>query len=183
MMLRKIRKYASTIIKIIYCRINPVGYAKSLGVKIGDGVCFYSIKHDAFSTEPWLITIGNNVHITADVRFLTHDGGTLILKKEMPDPGFVITGNIVVGNDTYIGIRSIILPGVKIGNRCIIGCGSIVTKDIPDNSVAVGVPAKVIGTVDGYLDKIKDIMDDKNPRYYSNLDYMHSLNPKRKIKK
>ena len=47
------------------------------------------------------------------------------------------------------------MPGVRIGNNCIIGTGAIVTRDIPDNSVAVGVPARVIKTADEYLDKIK----------------------------
>lgn len=49
----------------------------------------------------------------------------------------------------------IILPGVIIGNNVIIGAGAVVAKDIPDNSVAVGVPARVIKTADEYLEKIK----------------------------
>ncbi|MEF9917605.1 MAG: hypothetical protein RR746_09685, partial [Lachnospiraceae bacterium] len=68
----------------------------------------------------------------------------------------------------------------KIGNNCIIGCGAVVTKDIPDNSVVAGVPSKVLGTLDGYADKIKNIMDGNNPRFYSDLNYMHSLNPNKK---
>jgi len=48
-----------------------------------------------------------------------------------------------------------VLPNVKIGNKVIIGAGSIVTKDIPDNSVAVGNPARVIGTYDDYVEKSK----------------------------
>ena len=47
------------------------------------------------------------------------------------------------------------MPGVTIGNNCIVGTGSIVTKDIPDNSVAVGIPAKVIKSTNEYLEKIK----------------------------
>ncbi len=65
-------------------------------------------------------------------------------------------GPIEIGNNVFIGARSIILYNVKIGNNCIIGAGSIVTKDIPDNSVAVGVPAKVIGTFDSTLKKLED---------------------------
>jgi len=107
-----------------------------------------------FGTEPWLITIGNNVHITSGCTFVTHDGGTLILRKEVPDLEW--TAPISIGNDVYIGIRSIILPGVNIGNRVVIGAGSIVSKDIPNNSVAVGVPARVIKTVDEYLEQLKE---------------------------
>lgn len=48
-----------------------------------------------------------------------------------------------------------IMPGVNIGNKVVIGAGAIVSRDIPDNSVAVGVPAKVIKTADEYFEKIQ----------------------------
>jgi len=51
---------------------------------------------------------------------------------------------VVIGNDCWIGGSAVICPGVTIGNGCVIGSGAIVTKDIPDNSLAVGNPAKVI---------------------------------------
>ena len=70
-------------------------------------------------------------------------------------PDLEITKPITVGDNVYIGTNTIILPGVTIGNDVIIGAGAIVSKNIPDNSVAVGVPAKVIKTADEYLDKIK----------------------------
>ena len=107
----------------------------------------------AWSTEPWLITLGNNVHITNGVKFLTHDGGTLLYRKYVPD--LEITKPITVGNDVYIGNNVIILPGVNIGNNVVIGAGAVVSRDIPDNSVAVGVPARVIKTADEYLEKLK----------------------------
>ena len=56
----------------------------------------------------------------------------------------------------YIGVRSIILPGVHIGNNCIIAAGSVVSKDVPDNSVVGGVPARFIKTADEYLKGIKE---------------------------
>ena len=61
----------------------------------------------------------------------------------------------MVGNNVYIGNNVIILPGVTIGNNVVIGTGTVVSKDIPDNSVAVGVPARVIKTADEYLEKIE----------------------------
>lgn len=137
--------------KFILSKINPIGYAKRLGVNLGNNVRFYGMKPNMFSTEPWLITIGNNVDITADVTFVTHDGGTLVLRKEVPD--LELTAPITIGNDVYIGIKTIILPGTKIGNRCIVGAGSVVKGEFPDNSVIAGVPAKVIKTVDEYLEK------------------------------
>ena len=51
-----------------------------------------------------------------------------------------------IGNDCVIGVNSIIMPGVHIGNQVVIGSGAVVTKDIPDNSIAVGNPAKIIKT-------------------------------------
>jgi len=137
----------------ICAKLNPIGFARSIGVNLGDNVHFYGMPSGMFGTEPWLITIGNNVHITSGCTFVTHDGGTLILRKEIPDLEW--TAPITIGNDVYIGIRSIILPGVNIGNRVIIGAGSIVSKNIPDNSVAVGSPARVIKTVDEYLEQLK----------------------------
>ena len=137
----------------VHSKLNPLGYARSIGVCMGDNVHFYGMPSGMFGTEPWLITIGNNVHITSGVTFVTHDGGTLILRKEVPDLEW--TAPITIGNDVYIGIRTIVLPGVSIGNRCIIGAGSVVTKSIPDNSVAAGVPARVIKTTDEYLESMK----------------------------
>jgi acetyltransferase-like isoleucine patch superfamily enzyme len=137
----------------IHTKIDPVGYAKSIGVKVGENVHFYGMKPGMFSTEPWLISIGNDVHIAADCQFITHDGGTLILRDEVPDLEW--TAPISIGNNVYIGFRSIIMPGVHIGNRVIIGAGSLVHKNIPDNSVAVGVPVMVVKTVDNYLENMK----------------------------
>lgn len=130
-------------------RRDPCGFARSLGVKIGCGGQFYEISKDMFGSEPWLITIGNNVFITAGVQFLTHDGGTLPLRKEVPDLEW--TAPITIGNDVFIGHRSTILPGITIGDRCIIGACAVVTRSVPSNSVAAGNPAKVIKTTDEYL--------------------------------
>jgi acetyltransferase-like isoleucine patch superfamily enzyme len=137
----------------VRAKLSPNAYARSLGVKLGKNVHFYAMRPAMFSTEPWLITIGDNVYITAGCQFITHDGGTLILRKEVPD--LELTAPISIGNDVYIGLNATILPGVRIGNRVIIGAGSIVAKDIPDNSVAVGVPARVVKTVDEYLANAK----------------------------
>lgn len=149
----RIKNIIGYIKREIYAKANPLGYARSLGVKLGENVNFYGMSSGMFGTEPWLISIGNNVYITAGCSFVTHDGGTLILRKEVPDLEW--TAPISIGNDVYIGLRSLIMPGVKIGNRVIIGAGSIITKDIPDNSVAAGVPARVIKTVDEYLEIMK----------------------------
>ena len=136
----------------VYRKLYPVKYAQKVGVNfvIGKLYIYGSI---AWGSEPWIITLGENVHITDGVKFITHDGGTLLYRKQIPD--LEITKPIVVGNDVYIGNNVIILPGVTIGSNVVIGAGAVVTKDIPDNSVAVGVPARVIKTADEYLEKLK----------------------------
>lgn len=97
--------------------------------------------------------LDKHVYITDGVKFITHDGGTLLYRKQIPD--LEITKPITIGDNVYIGNDVIILPGVNIGNNVIIGAGAIVSRDIPDNSLAVGVPARVIKSADEYLEKIK----------------------------
>lgn len=146
------RNIISQIRRAYYKRFKPIEYAKRIGVNFHvGGVFLYG--NVSWSTEPWIITLGDNVHITDGVKFITHDGGTLLFRKYVPD--LEITKPIVVGDDVYIGNDVIIMPGVKIGSRVVIGAGAVVAKDIPDNSVAVGVPAKVIKTADEYLEKLK----------------------------
>lgn len=107
----------------------------------------------AWGSEPCLITLGYNVHITAGVKFITHDGGTLLFRDRVPD--LEITKPIVVGDNVYLDNNVILLPGVTIGNNVVIGAGAVVSRDIPDNSVAVGVLARVIKTTEEYFEKLK----------------------------
>ena len=127
-------------------------YARRIGVNVGDN--FHVYGDVVWSTEPWIITVGDNVHITDGVRFETHDGGTLLFRSEIPD--LEVTRPIVLGSNVYVGNCAIIMGGVTIGSNVVIGAGAVVTKDVPDNSVAVGVPAKVIETIDEYLEKLKE---------------------------
>lgn len=148
-----IAKIIKKFYNIVYANLNHEKYAKYIGVNIKGTVHIYGNPIDMFSTEPWCITLGDNVHITRDVLFVTHDGGTLLFRDRVPD--LEITKPIVVGNNVYIGVRSIIMPGVTIGNNVIIAAGAIVTKDVPDNSVVGGVPARFIKNADEYFEKIK----------------------------
>lgn len=125
------------------------------GMKIGSG-CFVD-KTAVVGGEPYLITVGNEVRITRDVKFITHDGGLWVPRRMgLCAPDANRFGRINIGNNVNIGWGAMILPGVTIGDNCVIGCGAVVTKDIPSGSVAVGVPARVIESVEEYVQKNKD---------------------------
>lgn len=103
----------------------------------------------------WLIEIGDNVTLAPRVHILAHDAST---KKQL---GYTKLGRVRIGNNVFIGASTIVLPNVKIGNKVIVGAGSVVSKDIPENSVAVGNPARVISTYDEYMAKNKKQMEEK----------------------
>ena len=124
------------------------------GLTVGEGVSLVGGgKSINFGSEPYLITLGNHCRISTEVFFVTHDGGTWAFRDQEKYKDIIKYGRISVGEHTFIGTRSIIMPGVTIGRRCVIGAGSVVTNDIPDNSVAVGVPAKVIMTTEEYAER------------------------------
>ncbi|MFY0518406.1 acyltransferase [Lysinibacillus sp. UGB7] len=104
------------------------------GVWINRGCSFFS----SYQVKDAYIKIGNNVAIGPNVTFFSasHDYSQI----DLPDTA----ASIIVGDDVWIGGRSIILPGVSIGDGAIIGAGSIVSKSVPPYTIAVGNPAKVI---------------------------------------
>lgn len=134
----------------IYARFYPVRYAKWIKVNMGRNVEIYGSSYAMFGSEPFLVTIGDNVHITHAV-FIAHDGGVLPFRKDHPT--LDVTRPITVGSDCFIGYRAIILAGVTIGDRCIIGAGAVVSKDVPSGSVVAGNPGVVVGTTDRYLER------------------------------
>ena len=88
--------------------------------------------------------IGNDVMMGTDCVIITRSHRHDRTDIPMMDQGFEEERPVFVGNDVWLGDRVIILPGVHIGDGCIIGAGSVVTRDIPPYSVAAGIPAKVI---------------------------------------
>lgn len=123
-------------------RTDPIKFARSRGVRVGDRCRFLGTSSRTFGSEPYLITIGDHVTITAEVRFITHDGGVWVFRDEFPD--IDVLAPITVGNNVFIGLYAVIMPGVTIGDNSVIAAGSVVTKDVPANVVVAGVPARVI---------------------------------------
>lgn len=101
-----------------------------------------------------LVSIGDHVTVTSGVKFITHDGSTCLVKDDK-GKRYQRFAPIQVGSHVFIGVNSIIMPGVSIGSNVVIGAGSVVTKDIPDHSVAIGVPAKVVSSFADYQAKIQ----------------------------
>lgn len=99
-------------------------------------------------SEPWLVQLGDHVTVAAGVRFITHDGGVWVFRHEFPD--LDVFGAITVGDNVFIGINAILLPGTVVGSNVVIGAGSVVRGRIPDNSVVAGVPARVVRSLDQY---------------------------------
>jgi maltose O-acetyltransferase len=103
----------------------------------------------------WLISIGDNVTLAPRVQILAHDAST---KQFL---GYTKIGRVTIGNNVFIGAGSIILPNVTIGNNVVIGAGSVVSRDVADNSLVAGNPAKVLSTVDQYLNKHATLLSQK----------------------
>lgn len=132
-----------------------ISYMRSKGAKIGDRVTIFSPKTTNIDmTRPWLIDIGNDVQITEGVTLLTHGYDWAVLKGvygEILGSG----GGIQIENNVFIGMKTTILKGVHVGNNVIIGANSLVNKDIPNNCVVAGNPARVIMPLDKYYEKRK----------------------------
>ncbi len=132
---RKITFYVGQIIRFIFYT-----YLKMNGVKIGNNT-FISLGAK-IDTQFGEIEIGDNVHITSGCVLLAHDGAI----KQM-NPGANPRGRIVIGNNVFIGVNTVVLMNVTIGNGTVIGAGSVVNKNIPSRTLAIGNPIKVIKNI------------------------------------
>lgn len=135
--IRFVKIFKQTVI-IEICRYLPIVklkhwiYRKFLKMNIGAETAFaFKVVPDLLYPE--YITIGKNCVIGYNTTILTHE----FLVNEFK------TGPVCIGNNTLIGANVTILPGVTIGNNVKIGAGAIVSKDIPDNSLAYGNPIQI----------------------------------------
>ena len=135
---------------------TPVEVFRKMGVQIGKNVHIANFGVIIDPSLTWLIKIGDNVLIAPNVHILAHDGSILHGLE------YSKIGLVDIKNKVFIGAGSVILPGVTIGENSVIGAGSIVSKDIPENSVALGNPAKVVCSKDEYIEKQRLLMNDEN---------------------
>jgi len=123
----KFRNY----IRLIFIHFRVLFYNKVYGMDISRTVRI-SLKARLDKTYPRGIHVGENSYIAAGAIVLSHD----------------FTRNIhtdtYIGSNSFIGMNAIILPGIKIGDSVIIGSGSVVTKNIPNNCIAAGNPARIL---------------------------------------
>jgi acetyltransferase-like isoleucine patch superfamily enzyme len=131
-----------------YDRFTIVDYLRKQGASIGDGC---SIIPTSLGAEPYLVKIGNHVTIASGVKFITHDGGAWIFRHDVPD--LQVFGPIVIGDNCAIGENVLLLPNIRIGANSIIGAGSVVISDIPENVIAIGIPARVFTSTTKYREK------------------------------
>ena len=142
----------------------PTSYFVKKGMKIGKNFN----RQSGTRMDPshcWLISIGDDVTLANKVQILAHDDTSRIYT------GYGRVGRVSIGNRVFVGANSTILMNTKIGNDVIIGAGSLVANDIPDNCIVAGVPAKVIGKTSEYIDREKERMSsslvyDKSYSFY-----------------
>jgi acetyltransferase-like isoleucine patch superfamily enzyme len=106
-----------------------------------------------FGSEPYLISIGRHVTVSTGVTFINHDGGTWVFRDDPRYREVIKYGRIVIHENCFIGAGATIMPGVSIGPNAVVAAQSVVTADVPPNSVVGGIPARVLMPVKEYAEK------------------------------
>lgn len=124
--------------------------------------------------EPFFVSIGDDVTIAGGVKLLTHDNSVIKCDLDATD----YFGRIIIGDSCFIGMDSILLPGVELGDHTLVGAGSVVTKSFPEGNVVIaGNPARPICTLEEYREKKRHICVnlDKDNRRQRKREYLLSL--------
>lgn len=128
-----------------------IKYLRKKGVKIGENFYISGGTRDKNIdlSRPSLITIGDNVSINKNFTLMTHDfvSGVFLFKFKDFLPS---SGKVVIGNNVRFGVNCTVLKGVTIGDNCFIGANSVVSSNIPSNSIASGNPCQVQCSIETY---------------------------------
>lgn len=148
-MLDKIRRYYMQI-KLILIRSGwkKARYLKKRKVfhHIGEN-CYYN--PNILPAEPFLVSLHDNVVISAGVRIITHSVEHIVFNRQENTNKYKCKyGKVEICDNVYIGANAIICAGVTIGKNCVVAAGAVVTKNVPEGSVVGGVPAKYIESFD-----------------------------------
>lgn len=140
-------------------RRNKPRYLRHLGAQVGDR-CQIITAIKNFGTEPYLIRIGSDVTITDGVVFVNHDASTRLFRSRYAEMNRFgnLFGPIIIGDNCFIGINTILLPGTEIGPNSIVGAGAVVKGAFPPGSVLAGVPARRIYSLDEYIERVRTNM-------------------------
>lgn len=140
----------------VLCLYRKDVFMRKRGMRIGHG-CHLIIDVANFGTEPYLIQIGDSVTITSGVKFINHDASTRLFRGRFPEMNKYgnIFAPIIIGNNCFIGIDTIFLPGTELGDNTIVGAGSVVKGKFPADSVIAGVPARRLYSLDEYIEKVR----------------------------
>ena len=137
--------------KIQHLRIERL---KRRGLQIADDCRLEGMPF--FGSEPFLISIGRHVTISGNVAFITHDGGTWVFRDKPRYAKVRKFGRITIHDNCFIGYGAILMPGVTIGPNSVVAAGAIVTKDVPPDTVAAGIPARPLMSTNEYAEKLLD---------------------------
>jgi acetyltransferase-like isoleucine patch superfamily enzyme len=148
---------------------SPIKFAVVIGVKVGGNCRIIRPNSGTFGSEPYLVDIGDNVTVAKGVEFITHDGSLQIFRAK--EPLIELFDKVTIGDNVFVGVNSVLLPGTTIQNNVIVGAGSIVKGILEENSVYAGVPAKYICSLDEFL-----------TRNRSRFSYFRDLNAEDKRK-
>lgn len=149
----KLQRAYFYILKFLSFIVGPFNRGKSLkllrkayekqGVKFRGTIGYIHPK--AFIDNRGTIVLGENIVISTNAILLAHDFSSYVRKAANGNtPPKSVDGELIIGDNCFIGAGAIILPRTHIGNYCIIGAGSVVKGNIPDFSVVIGNPCKII---------------------------------------
>jgi acetyltransferase-like isoleucine patch superfamily enzyme len=156
----KLRPFLHALEKRMYTPQNIAVYLRKCGVEVGEN-CFIAPTGLETQIDPALLKIGNHVAIATGVSILNRDDATWVFEGDARGPGAY--GPVVIHDNCFIGYRAIIYPNVRIGPNSVVGAGSVVTSDVPPNTLVMGVPARPFGSLDRYRDKCMERWEQQRP--------------------